>query len=372
MGDNKLRKKSAAAHILINQLLGGFAKINSNVADVLALKNNLGQMKPGFIKNSWYRHHAGSSKKTFGVAHISHFKSMVEDIACDNPYNYQTCINEEIIYGDDLPEYIPVVIKYDRGLNSHTRYCNFVEADLMASKIAGLFGVRTACVQPAKELAPNEKALVSVCFLRAGQHFCTATQVLSGKLLYHFYNGLADWLQEIEGWFDKTIRMTGEDTMNIEMDIIGDMIQHYVVRSLILNDTDFSSNNLGIILGDSIDMLDIQLAPMFDLEYSFQGMKNYNNDDWVNRIPNDWLSDLPRLKKDLTAVAKKYRHFLDKAIKSLDVENIADKIREIVSPYDSQPDRYVKFICGRINTIKQIYKEVCNDIVYYSDIEMSI
>ena len=138
------------------------------------------------------------------------------------------------------------------------------------------------------------------------------------------------------------------------------------------DDTDFSSNNLGIILGDSIDMLDIQLAPMFDLEYSFQGMKNYNNDDWVNRIPNDWLSDLPRLKKDLTVVAKKYRHFLDKAIKSLDVDNIADKIREIVSPYDSQPDRYVKFICGRINTIKQIYKEVCNNIDYYSDMDMSI
>lgn len=202
--------------------------------------------------------------------------------------SYETSINDLIkstTYEDFQSFPVPVVIKGVRhGAQDH------MGAELVCSRLANIFGVKTAFYAPVDDGAGY---IMSVDFLKVLEPYSDSSHDIKSQKIetfnditntrvVHSQTPIGSWLHMLDRRFaeDDRFKNLSQDRKS---DIKKELIQQILFRRYILEDNDLHGDNIAFVhCGDYSDM---EISPMFDFEYAlgneffFGGMSAMQRND---------------------------------------------------------------------------------------------
>lgn len=277
----------------------------------------------------------GHTNKWCEMADRSYFEDYIFDVK-NNPNScFQTCYTKEEIINDYIPEHFSVFIK---EMPNETQ----VDVEILASRIMNYFGLSTSYNTGILGKQGNEikNYLMSVDFLRVGDEL-VLIEDLQHEENQNWFNFDVRWFSK--GDFKENIEATAELVKNKLMkgnidftkkDIdkfISFVVSSMLVRSFLMGDSDFHTNNVGILINSKTQSF--RPIPNFDYECCFnRDITNYTNLGTI-------FQSLPEIKElfpnEYDDFIEKMQKFIKPRIKSVsDCELIAyqqiknDEIRE--------------------------------------------
>lgn len=292
----------------------------------------------------------GHTNKWCEMANRSYFEDYIFDVK-NNPYSsFQTCLTKEEIINDYIPDHFSVLIK---EMPNETQ----VEVEILASRIMNYFGLPTSFNTriPGKQGNEIKNYLMSVDFLKFGDEL-VLIEDLQHEENQNWFNFDVRWFSK--GDFKENIEVTAELVKNKLMkenidftkkDIdkfISFVVSSMLVRSFLMGDSDFHTNNVGILINSKTQSF--RPIPNFDYECCFnRDITNYTNLGTI-------FQSLPEIKElfpnEYDDFIEKMQKFIKPRTKSVsDCELIAhQQIRD-----DEIRERFINQICLNAGQILQ-------------------
>lgn len=299
----------------------------------------------------------GLEKKKFARCKCSYLDEMYNDISLPNSH-YVTCIDplvrDEKITKEELDGMsISTIIKgYDGSYDIENPSelsikLEDTSAELICSRLANLFGIKTQYVAPIKG---NPYCAIIVDFLKDKetiQNFKEFTGESPSSFLKGF--NISSWISPI---VDQIIYLTPDAFMNPQLAkadvdrILEDFVKQYLFKKYIVHDSDLCSVNIGFIVTPDGKF---DLAPAFDFSNCFN--------------PGIRSSQGEGLKEDIEYLSKQYPNILKKAVSDFDIaRKKSDEIKSIV--YRFAPDFFLaKDYCGLVENSMRNMVQVTQNVL---------
>lgn len=292
----------------------------------------------------------GHTNKWCEMADKSYFEDYIFDVKNNPNSSFQTCLTREEIINDYIPEHFSVFIK---EMPNETQ----VDVEILASRIMNYFGLSTSYNTGILGKQGNEikNYLMSVDFLRFGDEL-VLIEDLQHEENQNWFNFDVRWFSK--GDFKENIEVTAELVKNKLMkenidftkkDIdkfISFVVSSMLVRSFLMGDSDFHTNNVGILINSKTQSF--RPIPNFDYECCFnRDITNYTNLGTI-------FQSLPEIKElfpnEYDDFIEKMQKFIKPRTKSVsDCELIAyQQIRD-----DEIRERFINQICLNAGQILQ-------------------
>ena len=296
--------------------------------------------------------HLGKTPKEWVMCEGWYLRSMYEDLRQHPNNNYVTCM-DNLVYdkdfgfdGLDRTKVSCILKKADSG----TQYD--ITSELIASRIANLFGVKSQYVAPVGSAIDK---CICVDFLSGQQQMdnyyeFTGTFYLPAFTYERGDSPVRSWVEKLERALkDKLAHLSSDTRQEIISNVLKDFIKQYLFRKYIVRDGDPAGVNYSFVY-EKEDMSDLHVSPLYDLQYAFTKDK--------------LRSQFYGLDDDMQYLANMYGVELDQVISEFGSPSF-DKVKSIVytlSPYAYQRDL-------RLNTVKSGFKELVNS---YNAVKASI
>jgi hypothetical protein len=271
----------------------------------------------------------GGMPKQFARCKGSYLRPMFEDLRSGNN-NYSTCV-DELIYDkkvsmEDLDNISVSCIVKDRDDSTIYSLGSPRRAELISSKIANIFGVKTEYVMPIKGSANK---YLAIDFLQENQRFENFNdyfECTSGRSFYSFEDDsccLKKFLCPMILQLKNDLKnRTGYKKYTQIKQFIVDFIKQYLLKKYILHDTDVCSVNFGVIISKN----DITMSPAFDYEQTFNPGRRYSQGFG--------------LEEDIKYIAESYPAILKEVIKDFALDKTKMKnINRVFVLFDNQENR---------------------------------
>lgn len=300
----------------------------------------------------------GHTYKWCEMAERSYFEDYIFDVKYNPNSCFQTCYSKEKVINDEIPQHFSVFIKEMANESK-------VEAEILASHIMNYFGIPTS--YNTRIAGKNNKGikyyLMSVDFLSVGDNL-----VLIDDLK----------LDEKQKWFDLDVRSfsIGDFEKNIkaienmlknklqkenleftQKDIdrfISFIVSSMLVRSFLLGDSDFHTNNMGVLINSNTHTF--RPIPNFDYECCFnRDVTNYTNLGTIFQslpeirelFPNEYDDFIEKMQKFLKPRTKKvsdceliaYQRIRDDVIRERFINQIYMNARQILQVTPHQVEK---------------------------------
>lgn len=214
---------------------------------------------------------SGTATKKMAMIKGKYFKELFDEIKNNPDTSYVTCCDEYIKSSTKAEfENFPVSV-----IGKCARHDNiyYTRAELIYSRLANLFGIKTAFVLP---LTEDFKGIASVDILKVRpqkkgerkpaeerSELMESFEDLTGVEL-DILNTIDTWMGILKKTIDKNNHKWQLSQEQIDK-IMLDFIRVYIVRRYVFKDNDFQSTNVNFI--HSGDYTDLEIAPSFDYEF---------------------------------------------------------------------------------------------------------
>lgn len=292
----------------------------------------------------------GLEKKKFARCKCSYLDELYDDVSAPNSH-YVTCIDplvrDEKISKEELDTLsVSTIIKgydgsYDIDNSSQLEVkLEDTACELICSRLANLFGVKTQYVAPIKD---NPYCAIIVDFLKNKeeiQNFKEFTGASPSSYLKGF--NISSWISPI---VDQVFYLTPDSFMNPQLAkenvdrVLEDFVRQYIFKKYIVHDSDLCSVNIGFVVTPDGKF---DVAPAFDFSNCF---------DPGVRSPQGL-----GLEEDMVYLAKHWPKILEQVTKDFDMARAkTDEVRGIINrfapDYFSAKDYYGLVENSTINVV---------------------
>ena len=284
----------------------------------------------------------GSRYKKFRVYPIKYFQELVDEVK-NNPYtSYVTYLNDLILSGYS-PQYVYGLEKFSYEEQSNisetvsSRIMNYMQSPVTYQ----MYGKRYFKGSEKTQEFPDETFSVSVNFSQDGEIFIELSDIIEPCKYDKFYiikiveaikEELYKWYESKDG-FEGT-KLDNPEYKTIINKYVEDFLYAYLIRRFLLNDSDFSIYNSGIIVNP--EKGELRMAPNFDMENSFKTSNNL-----IDEADQELMS----------YVYKRYPHIIQK------FENM---LRGLSIPDESGNPKYQSIVNNALRENEDVTKEYCN------------
>lgn len=219
---------------------------------------------------------AGRCTKEFMLVNSDAFGDLLQDLTTNPHSSYKTYLGNSLYGSSTTPDKICVLSKL---IVMPIGEIGFAMTEEMGSKILHTLGIPTVynktCITSVSNnydppaVSPNY-TILSVNFLGENEKFYTTSDALKHADLGNDYDPghpIDEWVAKMEQATknvarDNHCKQSEEDVHNF----MSDFYKSYISRAYILNDSDFSAYNSGLIYNRDTDK--VSLAPNFDMEFA--------------------------------------------------------------------------------------------------------
>lgn len=296
--------------------------------------------------------HLGKTPKEWVMCEGWFLRSMYEKLRHHPDNNYVTCMDnlvydKEFGYDDlDMTKVSCILKKADSG----TSYD--ISTEMIASRIANLFGVKTQYVAPVGSASDK---CICVDFLSGKQTMDNYYEFTGVNYLPAFTYERGD--SPIRTWVENLNRALNEKLAHLSTEVrqevvdrvLTGFIQQYLFKKYIIRDGDPAGVNYSFV-HEKEDLSDLDISPLYDMQYAFSKDK--------------FRSQFYGMNDDIEYLANMYGPQLDQIIERFGSPDFA-KVKSIVYPLC--PYAYQREL--RYSTIKSGFKEL---ISCYKGVKASI
>ena len=219
---------------------------------------------------------AGRCTKEFMLVNSNAFSDLMQDLTSNHHSSYKTYLGDSLYKSSTIPDKICVLSKL---IIMPIGEISYAMTEEMGSRILHTLGVPTVynrtCITNVSNnyeppaISPNY-TILSVNFLGQNERFYTTSDALQ----HVGFNVDSNTMHPIDEWvtkMEKAIRNVAKDNhcKQSKEDVhnfMSDFYKSYISRAYILNDSDFSAYNSGLIYNRDTDK--VTLAPNFDMEFA--------------------------------------------------------------------------------------------------------
>ncbi|MBQ7351344.1 MAG: hypothetical protein IJW59_00540 [Clostridia bacterium] len=202
----------------------------------------------------------GSMPKMFVRCDSKVFKELIKDLS-EPQCSYVTYFDDLIkSLGESSKEYFPLS-KIGVMVKS-VHQDAYMNREEKASRVANAFGV--PCVYNKLVSVDNNKLVLSVDCLKENEEFVEIQSNYERHTIYGIDTAITAIVEGLQYLIDED-KMTNEQ---LEV-LLEDFIETYLFKVYILNDGDFTLQNLSVIFNKETG--NYKWAPLFDMEYTLKG-----------------------------------------------------------------------------------------------------
>lgn len=252
---------------------------------------------------------------------------MVNEIKNNPSTNYVTCVDDiinDVNFNEgNFEKYgVSVVLK-----TPTSKKIEFAKNELIGSRVAEIFGVKTEYVAPIKN---NKNKYLAVDFLSGDQQLTTFKEFVEKEHIntYTFKDGdccIRHWINPlIKSAYEKMPIKSGIRKMMALEPLITDCVRMYILKKYIIHDADFCSLNMSVVY--SPGYRNLQIAPAYDFEQSFMpGIRSYQGHG---------------LEEDIAYLAKNYPSILEKVMNDIIVTNEKEsKLKSVFAKFEDDKEK---------------------------------
>lgn len=285
----------------------------------------------------------GHLLKRFVRLHNGYFSKFFRE-AKKRQTSYQTYLNDEDLLQGIKPENVSVLIKeigQVYGLYNEIDVKKMY-SEALGSRVLEFFGLKTAYN---RAICDGSKYYVaSIDFLKPANYFFTVEEIAPRNEIATYFplkHNIDMLLKDADILKREICESFGvTDVLLNKEQIARDFVSTYLVRVMLLGDTDFKGVNYGLIFNRAKN--EIVTAPNYDLEYALgtpaKGLLNFDeNFRFVKEnypdILDDFFKKLEDFSKNRLIIGPKYKNIVHKEIDNEVVEKSFNRFFERNSDY---------------------------------------
>ena len=273
----------------------------------------------------------GKINKSFGLCEGAYLEDMYHELMANPDNNYVTCMDESL-YDHRIPleefkgRKISVILKTSKSKSYERRHHSSeaeraTKAELICSRVADLYGIRTEYVAPIKD---NPYGSIVVDFL-SGDEQLEDYGEFTGKhpTVYAEGSSISKWIEPL---YDEILhRAPGKNFQKrfaYIRPMLRDLVKQFIFKKYIVHDADFCSANLGIV--HTPDYKVMEISPIYDFERCLlPGIRSAQGDgleEDIEFLVRHWPGLLKSVIKDFTLPQEKKQ-----------------RMKTIIGTFESQP-----------------------------------
>lgn len=235
-------------------------QIDKSLFDVVSLKEY--RLDDKEIFNEQDKSNGHNELKAFFRLNSEYCEELLKSLKISNS-GYKTCINDYVIKEKALPNKVSTMVKEFLDIECTLNDDMAVISEVLASRVLNYYGVPTPynAVMTYEKNGKTIYALASTDFISYGEKFENILDILKTTInTSNLSNDINNLKYELNR---KAFAKFSSRTKN---KFLEDYAMSYIVRKYILDDIDFAPRNIGVLINN--DKNNLQLIN-FDFEYSF-------------------------------------------------------------------------------------------------------